>query len=232
MVKVSIIVPVKDDKRISNLIRALERQTFKNFEVLIADDSKERLFNEKTKLDLKYFHKIPMSIADKFHFLGKKAKADIIAVTESDCVPSERWLEELLSEYENDKTIVVGAQVTSENINYGNLLIPKKAFKISHDNILKIADDTDWFLTLTEKGFVLKSINKAVVRHYKNPVKRLLRSFTYGREHAYVYIKHRKDRKLLNSIFFQSASSFFSLFTVILLIMYGIYYKIKFMMKK
>ena len=158
MIKVSVVVPVKNDIRIFDLIRALEKQTFKDFEVLIADDSKEKLFNEKTNLDLKYFHTKSMTIADKFNFLSKRAKANNIAVTESDCIPSEKWLEELVSEYENDETIVVGAQVTSENINYGNLLIPKKAFKIPHDNSMKIADDTDWFLRLSERGFVFKRV--------------------------------------------------------------------------
>ncbi|MCS7134989.1 MAG: glycosyltransferase family 2 protein, partial [Candidatus Aenigmarchaeota archaeon] len=89
MVKVSVIVPVKDDKRLIDLIKALEKQTFKDFEVLIADDSEKRIFNGKTTLNLKYFHVKPMKIAEKLHFLAEKSNSNLIAITESDCVPSE-----------------------------------------------------------------------------------------------------------------------------------------------
>jgi glycosyltransferase involved in cell wall biosynthesis len=111
MVSVSVIVPVKNDKRLFDLIKALEKQTFKDFEVLIADDSDEKLLNEKDikniKLNLKYFHTKPSTISDKMMFLVKKAKADKITITESDYIPSERWLEDLLSEYEDKKLLLL-----------------------------------------------------------------------------------------------------------------------------
>jgi glycosyltransferase involved in cell wall biosynthesis len=227
MVKVSVIVPVKDDKRIFDLIRALEKQTFKDFEVLIADASEKKIFHGKTKLKLRYFHKKSTTIAERLHFMARKAQGKMIAITESDCVPSRNWLKELVSEYEDEKTIIVGTQRIVGPPNYGNLLVPREAFKIPHDKNLTLADDVDWFFTLEEKGFKFKYIDKAVVQHYKNPVKRLLRSCGYGKEHAYVYIKHKKDRRILNSILFQLARSFFSLLMAFLLIIYGIFYKIK-----
>ncbi len=228
MTKVSVLVPVKNDKRIIDLIHALEKQTFKDFEVLIADDSEKRLFYRKTKLNLRYFHTEPMSIAEKFDFLVKEANGKMITITESDCAPSENWLKELVSEYEDDRTIIVGTQRLPGRVNYGNLLLPKSAFEIKHDTNLKIADDTDWFITLGEMGFKFKEIDKAVVLHYKDPVKRLFRSYMYGKEHAYIYIKHKEGRKILKSIAYRLALSFFSFVQVIFLIIYGIYYKIKF----
>lgn len=230
MVKVSVIVPVKDDKKIFNLISRLEKQSFKDFEILIQDASDKKL-NIKTKLKLRHFYIKNMSISDAFHLLAKKAKSKLIVITESDCLPSERWLEELLSEYENDKTIVVGAQAQPKILGYGNILLPKKAFKIPHDRSLKIADDTDWYLTLEKKGFRFKYIDKALVMHYKDPIKKILRVFKYGREHAYTYIKHGKEKKLFFSILYQSALVLSSILMVILLIIYGIYYKIKFALK-
>lgn len=236
MAKISVIIPVKDDKRLLDTIKALEKQTFKDFEVLVADCSKTRIFTGKTTLQMKYFHTKPMSIAEAMTFLSKKAESDLIAITESDCIPNERWLEDLYSEYEDDKTIIVGVQqlISPHNriFSYGSLLLPKRAFKIPHDNRLTIADDTDWFFTLEEKGFIFKQINKGVVIHYKDPVKRLFRSFKYARENAYIYIKHRKDKRILKSLLFQSATIFFAFVTIFTLIAYGAYYKLKMLIFK
>lgn len=229
MVKVSVIVPVKDDKRIVNLIHALEKQTFKDFEVLIGDASEKKLLDKKfkTSLKLRYFQKKSSTIAERLHLMARKAKAKLVAMTESDCIPSKKWLEELVSEYEDNKTIIVGTQNIVGTLNYGNLLIPAEAFKVPHDKKLTYGDDIDWFLSLEEKGFRFKNIDKAVVKHFKDPVKRLLRSPVYGKEHAYVYIKHKKDRRILNSILYQLARSFFSLLMAIILAIYGIFYKVK-----
>ncbi|MEM5777292.1 MAG: glycosyltransferase family A protein [Candidatus Aenigmatarchaeota archaeon] len=231
MPKVSVIVPVKNDKRLLDLIKALEKQTFKDFEVLIADDSEKRIFNGKTSLNMKYFRTKPMKVGKKIEFLAKKAASDLIAVTESDCLPSEKWLEELVSEYEDNKTIIVGVQnLLSPYVNvysFGSLLIPKKAFDISFDSTIKRGEDTDWFFSLQKKGFKFKQINKGVVLHYKDPVKRLLRSFDYAKDNAYIYIKHDQDKRIIKSILFQNATLFFSLVTILTLIVFGIYYKLR-----
>ena len=230
MPKVSVIVSAKDDKRLLRLIRRLEKQTFQDFEVLILDASKERIFNEDTSLNLRYFHIRDLSIADSIAFLAKKAKAELVAITETDCVQSKRWLEELVSEYENETTIIVGAQVTMlhPSIDFGNLLVPKRAFNIPVDRSLRLAEDTDWFFSLRESGFLFKHINKAVVRHYKNPKKAIFRSIKYGKAHAYVYTKHKKQEDLLNSIMYHAAQSFFSAVTTLFLVIFGVFYRIKF----
>ena len=236
MPKVSVIVTVKNDKRLVDLVKALERQTFKDFELLIADSSEKRIFDGRTSLDLKYFHTKPMSIAESLMFLATKAKSEMIAITESDCIPTERWLEDLVSEYEDKKTVIVGAQeIVSprvEVISFASLLVPKAAFKIKMDKNLKLAEDTDWFMSLKEKGFKFKKINKALVTHYKDPIKRILRSFEYAKSHAYIYVKHKKEERIIKSIAFQLMQSFFSLVTVFSLMFFWVYYKIRFLFKK
>lgn len=229
--KISVIVPVKDDKRLIDLIKALESQTFKDFEVLIADSSKERIFKGETKLNMKYYHTKPMKISEAMSFLSKKVTSDIIAITESDCIPNEHWLEDLYSEYTDDKTVIVGAQnITSphaEIISFGSLLVPKKAFSVKFDKNLKLAEDTDWFFSLKEKGFKFKHINKGLVTHYKNTIKKIFRSFEYARSHAYVYVKHKKDDRIVKSMVFQLLQSFYSLLTFIVLPYFWFYYRLK-----
>jgi GT2 family glycosyltransferase len=236
MPKVSVIVTVKDDKRLIDLIRALEKQTFKDFELLVADSSEKRIFNETTTLELKYFHTKSMTIAESLMFLAKRAKAEIIAITESDCVPNERWLEDLVSEYEDEKTIIVGTQdIVSprvEIISFASILVPKNAFKIKMNKNLKVGEDTDWFMSLKENGFKFKKINKALVVHYKDTVKRMFRSFEYAKSHAYIYVKHKKEERIIKSMGFQMLQSFYSLVTVFSLLFFWIYYKAKFLLKK
>lgn len=230
------IVPVKDDKRLIDLIKALEKQTFKDFEVLIADSSKERIFKGMTKLKMKYFHTKPLTIAESLMYLAKKASANIIAITESDCVPNEKWLEDLVSEYEDENTIIVGSQdIISpyvEVISFASLLVPKEAFKVKMSKRLRVGEDTDWFMTLKTKGFKFKKINKALVMHYKDPLKRLFRSFEYARSHAFIYVKHKKEERIVKSIIFQLLQSFYSLLTAITLFIYWCYYRIKKVFKK
>jgi len=236
MPKVSVIVTVKNDKRLIDLIRALEKQTFKDFELLIADSSEKRIFNESTTLDLKYFHTKPMTIAESLMFLAKKANSEIIAITESDCVPNERWLEDLVSQYEDKKTIIVGSQdIVSprvEIISFASLLVPKTAFKIKMNKNLKVGEDTEWFMSLKEKGFKFKKIDKALVIHYKDPIKRIFRSFEYAKSHAYIYVKHGKEERIIKSMGFQLIQSFYSLVTLFSLMLFWIYYKIRFLFKK
>jgi len=236
MPKVSVIVTVKDDKRLIDLIKALEKQTFKDFELLVADSSEKRIFNETTTLDLKYFHTKPMTIAESLMFLAKRAKAEIIAITESDCIPNERWLEDLVSEYEDEKTIIVGTQdIVSprvEIISFASILVHKNAFKIKMNKHLNVGEDTDWFMSLKENGFKFKKINKALVIHYKDPVKRMFRSFEYAKSHAYIYVKHKKEERIIKSMGFQMLQSFYSLVTVFSLLFFWIYYKAKFLLKK
>ncbi|MBU5689723.1 MAG: glycosyltransferase family A protein [Candidatus Aenigmatarchaeota archaeon] len=237
MPKVSVIVPVKDDRRLIDLIKALENQTFKDFEVLIADSSKERIFKGETTLNMKYYHTKPMKISEAMTFLSKKATSEIIAITESDCAPNEHWLEDLYSEYVDSKTIIVGAQNIvsphAEIISFGSLLLPKKAFSVKFDKNLKLAEDTDWFFSLKERGFKFKQINKGLVTHYKNTIKRMFRSFEYARSHAYVYVKHNKEERIIKSMGFQLLQAFYSILTFFVLPYFWIYYKIrKFLFKK
>lgn len=236
MPKASVIVTVKNDKRIFDLIKALEKQTFKDFEVLIADSSEKMLFDGKTSLNMKYFHTKPMTIADSLMFLAKKASSNIIAITESDCVPNERWLEDLINEYEDDKTIIVGSQdIVSphvEVVSFGSLLLPKNVFKIKMNKRLKVAEDTDWFMTLKEKGYKFKKVNKALVTHYKDPIKRIFRSFEYAKSHAYIYVKHKKENRIIKSIGFQIIQAFYSILYAFTLMIFWIYYKIKNILSK
>ncbi len=235
MPKVSVIVPLKNDKRVFDLLSALEKQTFKDFEVLIADDSDEKIikddFIKKLKLNIRYFYVKSSKVSEKIIFLSRKAKADIIAITESDCIPSERWLEDLISEYEDERTIVLGVQNLLSPyftiFSFGSVLVPKRAFSIAFDKTIKRGEDTDWYYSLLEKGYRFKQINKGVVLHYKDPVKRLLRSFDYAKDNAYIYIKHNDGKRILKSIFFQLATIFFSFVTIVTLIIFGIFYKIK-----
>lgn len=101
---ISIIIPVYNaEKNIINLLEKIDLQTFKGFEVIIVDDgSTDRsaiLINENIS---KYSYPIKLinqenSGPAKARNLGVEcSKGDIIVFLDSDCLPPENWLNEML----------------------------------------------------------------------------------------------------------------------------------------
>lgn len=230
MPKISVIVPLKNDKRIFDLIKALENQTMKDFELIIGDGSDQKM-GINTTITLKHLYSPNTTIAERLNEMAKHSSSDMIAITESDCIPGPTWLEDLLSEYVDDNTIVMGAQVelyVSDYFSYGNTLVPKKLFSIPHDSSLTLADDTEWFYQLQKQGVRAKRIFKAVNYHYKDAVKRQRRLPYYSREWAYTYLKYGDTRRWIRSTGFYALTAFFSFVTAMLMVIFGIYYKMKF----
>jgi len=234
MTKVSVIVPLKNDRRIMDLIKALENQTMKDFELIIGDSSDQKM-DIKSNLSVRHLYSPNTTIAERLNEMVKHSSSDLIAITESDCIPGPTWLEDLVSEYVDDNTIVLGAQVelyVPDYFSYGNTLVPKGLFDIPHDSSLSLADDTDWFFQLQEKGVKVKRIFKAVNYHYKNAVKRQLRLPKYSREWAYTYLKYGNTRRWIRSTGFYALTAFFSFITAMLMVIFGIYYSVKFRLFK
>ncbi|MCI0454777.1 MAG: glycosyltransferase family 2 protein [Candidatus Dadabacteria bacterium] len=95
---VSVIVPVlNDSERLRNCLKALEDQTYtKNlYEIIVVDngsqDNIESVVSQYRKATL-YFESKPGSYSARNKGLSI-AKGDIIAFTDSDCIPAQDWIE-------------------------------------------------------------------------------------------------------------------------------------------
>lgn len=90
---VSIVIPVKEnnDRFRQEIIPALKKQTFKNFELIIAPDQEEK--KENFPLFVKIVSSWPITGPAAKRDLGvKKAKGDLIAFIDDDVYPDKNWL--------------------------------------------------------------------------------------------------------------------------------------------
>ncbi|MDJ0679755.1 MAG: glycosyltransferase family A protein [Xenococcaceae cyanobacterium MO_167.B52] len=95
---ISVIIPVfNDQKRLKSCLAALEKQTYPqdNYEVIVVDNgsdqSLESVIKEFSQAKLTYCA-VPGSYAARNHGISL-AQGEIIAFTDSDCIPNSNWLQ-------------------------------------------------------------------------------------------------------------------------------------------
>ena len=111
--KASVIIPAYNaENTIGECLKALEKQSFKDFEVIVVDDgSKDRTANVvKSFKGVKVFSQKNAGPAKARNLGAKNAKGEIIIFTDSDCVPEKKWLEETLKPMKDPK--IAGVQGT------------------------------------------------------------------------------------------------------------------------
>ena len=101
--KTSIIIPVCGaEKTIFHTLRALERQSRNDFEVIIVDDGNTDMsmkvvaqFSEQSNLPIKIIHQENSGPAKARNTGAEQAEGEAIIFLDSDCIPSENWVEEM-----------------------------------------------------------------------------------------------------------------------------------------
>ena len=110
----SVIVPTYRDRRLGLCLSALERQSFSSnkFEVIVVNNDSDRPISLEIgnygKLNLKVLNEpIPGSYAARnkgiIHALG-----EVLAFTDSDCIPDVDWLKNAYSYFVNDRSREIG----------------------------------------------------------------------------------------------------------------------------
>jgi glycosyltransferase involved in cell wall biosynthesis len=103
VVKISVVVPVANDERLSRCLEALEHQTIdaRQYEVLVADNAASDRTRRMVGLGPARYLAAPGpgAYAARNHGI-REAKGEILAFTDSDCVPSSGWLEVIHSVFE------------------------------------------------------------------------------------------------------------------------------------
>jgi glycosyltransferase involved in cell wall biosynthesis len=152
-------------------MEALNRQTFKDFEVILTHDP---------------------GVSKGFNAGIDQAKGDILVFTEADCVPTDAWLEELVPEVEKGR-LVTGIEVFPSPMSPSNIAIRKEDLGSIRFERYDLANDTEFFWILASKGIKIKRIDKAVVFHMqkRKPTTRLKFAFGLGVSHARIYHKYR-----------------------------------------
>ncbi len=167
MIKTSIIAAFYNNINYLKLVFAgFERQSEKEFELIVADDgSNEEIVNELEKISSNY----PFRIKHVWHpdkgFRKNKILNQAIIVSESDylifidgdCVPHYKFVEEHLSEKENNK-VLTGRRVNlSQQLT--NMLSEEKVKNgfLESNNLLMLEDALFGKSNYVEKGFYFKN---------------------------------------------------------------------------
>jgi len=95
---VSIIIPVyNEEKNIENCLKAVRRQTYPKVEVIVVDNGST---DASSKIAKDYADKVIFEERKGVYFAYNSAlkvvQGELIAITDADCVPDEKWVEELV----------------------------------------------------------------------------------------------------------------------------------------
>ncbi len=157
--KISILVPVHNgEKTIKECINSILKQAYKDYELIIVDNNS----NDKTKEiieDFKKNNKNIIYVFEKTTGRGKarntgilKSKGKIIAMTDSDCIVPENWIEELTKPILREKeNAVMGFEEDSID-NYWT-----KSIQISNLDFINHHRKNDYVTCLDTKNFAIKS---------------------------------------------------------------------------
>ena len=127
--KVSVCITTFNEsgERVNKLLDALNKQTLKPHEVIVADATlntnyQESFIKQYSKLNLQFINKAGISRSVGRNIAIKKAKNEIIVITDVGCTPHNDWLEELVKPYEiatpsarNDIVVAGGYKMVAKN---------------------------------------------------------------------------------------------------------------------
>lgn len=158
---VSVIIPVYNDpERLETCLRALEDQTFdeNRYEVIVIDNN-----SDQKPLDL--YKRFPNVLFDEEKTKGAASarnrgislsKGDILAFTDSDCIPEKEWLENGVRKLlDNNCCVVVGGRIRvfSEMDEPGAIELTEMTFALNQKKFVEV----DGF-AVTANMFTLKEI--------------------------------------------------------------------------
>jgi len=247
MVEISIVIPCCSDKYLYNLFKDLNKQTFKDFEVILAIAGNElKNFNFDKLLDIAKF-KVNVvfannPVANKRNEGVKGAKGKYIVFLDDDVrILEKTWLKELYEKIRKSKYDIIGGLLLEE-IRVGkteavpsNNIIFRKNIYIPMDVSFPYAsaEDTDWCFRLYKKGYKLYQDCIAPVQHEKfTAKKKIRRSFIQGKEWAHIIVKHGnmpwfKIERLVASFAFRAFLDFLRFIGLCYgLLKYGFQYRI------
>lgn len=197
--KLSVIIPTYNDwTKLAQCLIALEEQTLdmRQYEVIVVNNNETDQLPEEFKLpeSVRLIHE-PQPGSYVARNKGVTiAEGDILAFTDSDCLPDKYWLANALKCFETSTCDLIGGEVkiirNGEKNRYGyiydhltafqqhmnvplgrgvtaNLFVKKSVFKAvgGFDSKIKSGGDWDFTLRCTEKGYKMIYAEEVLVLH-------------------------------------------------------------------
>ena len=109
---ISLIIPTKNSqKMIVQCLNSVISQTYKNFEVIIVDGhSTDNTLELVSQFHVNIFFEEGRTRASACNVGISKAKGEIVAFTDDDCVLPENWLEKIAMHFADPELQVLGGQ--------------------------------------------------------------------------------------------------------------------------
>lgn len=218
--KVSIVLRThNEEKTVGEVFEMLSKQSFKNFELILVDNSstdKTLQIAKKYKIDRfinipegKFSH--PKSLNDAI----KKAKGDLIVIINGHTVPiTTTWLEDGLKNFENPKVAAINGYYTDKytpktvqirydwsNMSNTNSIIRKDLWeKYNFDEDLSGVEDYDWGLEWMSRGYKIVKDPKFSVKHYHEITPEIRK---YWAEMVDKIEKKKRNAPLVHKIIYQ-----------------------------
>lgn len=214
---ISIIIIVKNDRRIERVLAKLQdMKSSKPFEVIVVDASEEKL--DDIKKTYSFVHWITYVNRDKSRTYAeqrnigiKKAKGDIIAFIDADCIPEDEWIDNLIKPIYSEKEAFISGSIKPIDKNNAhieehypryrdecetmNMAVTKKLVEDVglFDESMEGCEDSDFCIRAREKGYKIRFQKSAVVYHdWGGVMQNIKRSFNGGKDRASLYFKHPK----------------------------------------
>ena len=225
---VSVVVPTYNRKEmLKDCLTSLFNQTYPKdkYEIIVVNDGStdgtEEVLNEyakKAPCIFKWFSQENKGPSAARNLGIEHAKGEIICFTDDDCIADERWIENLVKEFTNEKVGGVGGEIVAYNPKtltekYGNrfnqrerakeyLLTGNAAYRKDvldaiggFDENLRSLEDVDLGIRVKAKGYELRYTPHAIVfhKHYDTLQWLMRRQYFLGKMFARLsrkYIHH------------------------------------------
>lgn len=217
---ISIIIIVKNDRRIENTLKKLIKiPKPEKTEILVIDVSEGSLDDIKNgfpSVRWIYYHNKEskeITIPEQRNLGLKKAQGDIIAFIDADCVPDNNWLIELAKSINNEEKIIVAGSIKSiggkttgdvgeerrnskkylDEAPTMNMAFKKEIIKKVgfFDEKFSCGEDVDFTWRATDLGYKIRYNKNAIIYHdWGNLKQDIKRFFGYGKARTRLYKKH------------------------------------------
>jgi GT2 family glycosyltransferase len=216
---ISIITIVKNDRGIEATLGSLLKiQKPEAIEIIVVDASEhvlddiKRKFPEVRWLYYKNTTNKKITIPEQRNMGIKNAKGEYIVFIDANCIPSEKWLVNLVLTAINDKENIISGSVkinNKKNFNYLaqsenspkylpecptiNVMIKTSVFKTVglFNESFSGGEDVDFMWRAIDKGYKIRSCPEAFVYHdFGNLQDEIKRAYKYGISRAQLYCNH------------------------------------------
>lgn len=231
----SVLLPIRADKRMHDFLEGLSKQKYRNFVLLIANDSKVPYLKKEDfpkNINYIYYHtpEEKYSTFEKLNFLAEQVKTPISAVTESDCIPHENWLSDLVPIAKKEKSLIKGCEIRVGGWGSANLVFQSEILKnVKWDPDADIFGDYEYGFSVQEHGYPVKfcGFEGPVIHNLTSGKPRFDRIIPSARADIYTAMKHR-DQKLISKKFLRNLYiSFNYLSQAFFMLVYMPYYYFK-----